>query len=274
MKFKKIYIEISDICSLNCSFCNTQKEKRGIMPLSLFHKAINEAKKHTKLITLHILGDPLKIINLKEYLDIAKNANLSVEITTSGAFLNDFNILLHQCIKQINISLDAIIELKNADELFLKILDFCDFKIKQNTKSFINLRIQKRLRNKAMLLILQERFQIQLAESMLSKDNHRIKLGNKIIIDFRDIFLWKGNKEATNGTCLALDSHIGILSNGVIIPCCIDVEGSMPLGNIQTISINNAINSNRAKNMLNGFKSGILVESTCKTCDYRKRFQV
>lgn len=243
------------------------------MPLDLFNKAINEARKHTRLIALHILGDPLKIANLSDYLDIAKNANLSIEITTSGAFLDDFMILLHPSIKQINFSLDAIIELKNKEEKLVRIFEFCDFKIKQNSQSFLNLRIQKRARNKILLELLQKRFNIALKQDLLAKST-RIKLGDKIIIDFRDTFAWDSDREDIKGTCFALNSHIGILSNGIIIPCCIDTNGTMPLGNIKDSSIINALNSKRARDMIEGFERGDCVESTCKTCDYKRRFHV
>ncbi|RDU63131.1 radical SAM/SPASM domain-containing protein [Helicobacter sp. MIT 14-3879] len=286
MKFKKIYIEISDICKLNCSFCTAIKETRGIMNLELFQKAINEAKKHTNLVTFHILGDPLKISNLIKYLDIAYKASLKVELTTSGVFLDDFNILLHPSIKQINFSLDAIVELKNKFELLDRVIDFCKFKIKNDSKIFINLRIQKRARNKDVLEVLQNKFNIEenLKNNLIDENEGRIKIYNKIIIDFRDTFIWKelntkgynnqqnNNLKAVNGTCFALDSHIGILSNGIVVPCCIDIGGNIPLGNIANSSIYDILQTKKVKDIKEGFKKNIIIEDLCKICDYRRKF--
>lgn len=289
---KKIYIEISDICGLECQFCDTLKGKRGEMDLACFKKAVFEAKKHTKLITLHILGDPLKVKNLHTYLNIAKEARLNVEITTSGIYLNNFDMLIKPPIKQINFSLDAIRELKNAESFLRKIFEFCDFKIQNKSEIFINLRVQKRAENTALVTILENHFKLSnLTQNLFAKSQNRIKLGNKIIIDFRDIFLWSfwdnANKDIsitttdftndssdniTFGTCLALKNHIGILANGEIVPCCIDVYGKLSLGNIAKISIKSALDSTRARKMRSGFDNNIIYEPLCKTCDYRKRF--
>lgn len=302
---KKIYIEISDICGLKCSFCPTPKGIRGIMDLVLFKKAILEAKKHTNLIALHILGDPLKVENLQDYLCVAKNANLSVEITTSGVFLDDFNMLINPPIKQINFSLDAINGLKNRDVLLRKIFAFCDFKIEQKSDIFINLRVQKRAKNKALVAILERQFNTtNLTPHLFHHSQNRIKLGNKIIIDFREIFAWDSNADSsvdsqcdsnmdsnadfrldskktnpanimtnhTFGTCLAFKNHIGILSNGQIVPCCIDTQGILSLGNIASISIESALKSKKAQKMQMGFQNNVIYEPFCKVCDYRKQF--
>lgn len=290
---QKIYIEISDICGLNCSFCDTQKARRGVMDLELFKKATLEARKHTKLIALHILGDPLCVENLGDYLAIAKEANLGVEITTSGIYLSDFDLLLNPPIKQVNFSLDAIIELKNAESFLRKIFDFCAFKKKSDI--FVNLRVQKRARNKPLVAILESEFGVEnLVQNLFTPKQNRIKLGDKIIIDFRGIFAWDSNKnddfsvEKTRkshkissdsakdsvvfGTCLALKNHIGILSNGEIVPCCIDTQGRLSLGNIANSSIQSALQGKRARKMRESFSENVVYEAFCKSCDYRKRF--
>ena len=400
---KKIYIEISDICGLKCDFCPAPKGNRGVMDLATFRKAAFDARRFTRLIALHILGDPLSVGNLAEYLKIAKEANLSVEITTSGANLTNFDLLLQSPIKQINFSLDAIKRLKNAPFLMRRICDFCEYKINKKSEIFINLRVQKRAENaeiveflaqnlaflpKAQNLNLVEKFTTILRNGLKSQNlgQNRVKLGNKIIVDFRDIFEWQidsvnsqnlgeklpihchserseesqkknnrdssptaqndnfkkiaesrldsadfadsapstTNAESANksqqtiegiavevvgflgdfgcetglksakhskspkspqdapksklqtrdefGICLALKSHIGILSNGTIVPCCIDALGNLALGNIKEISLDSALKSARAQKMLQGFRENRLVEHFCQKCDYKNRF--
>ena len=428
---KKIYIEISDICGLKCDFCPAPKGERGVMDLATFRKAAFDARRFTRLIALHILGDPLSVGNLAEYLQIAKEANLSVEITTSGANLADFDLLLRAPIKQVNFSLDAIKRLKNAPFLMRRICDFCEYKINKKSEIFINLRVQKRVENaeiveflaqnlaflpKVQNLDLVEKFTTILQNGLNSQNlgQNRVKLGNKIIIDFRDIFEWQidsANKNLENlplgsnnsvlgmqfrtcenfgestdfslvlspkfsqiqkphrnsqnlrakrsnhhfdcdslrestanqtkfaesaldsanpalstheanstiadeflgfceasdkdktkvyrgsepkralrkqlahtckslksrceskfATCLALKSHIGILSSGTIVPCCIDALGNLALGNIKEISLDSALKSVRAQKMLQGFRENRLVEHFCQKCDYKNRF--
>ena len=338
---KKIYIEISDICGLKCSFCPAPKGIRGVMNLPLFQKAVAEVSHHTKLIALHILGDPLSVENLGDYLAIAKSANLSVEITTSGANLPNlahFDLLLNAPTKQVNFSLDALNELQNRDFLLSKIVDFCKYKKAVKSQVFVNLRVQKRARNRDLVAFLENEFGVENLAQYLGKSNDkkgdsRVKLGEKIIIDFRGVFKWgdlnispslaegdKGgglnaqknssakfsNNESTHpltpsareggqvdsnfarngktnespqdefanthGTCLALKTHIGILSNGEIVPCCMDYAGILSLGNIKDTTLDSALKSKKAQEMRDDFKANIITQPFCKVCDYRKRF--
>lgn len=298
---KKIYIEISDICGLKCSFCPTPKEIRGVMDLGLFKKAAFEARQFTKLITLHILGDPLYVKDLAKYLAVAKEANLMVEITTSGVNLADFNLLLQSPpIKQINFSLDALNELKSRDFLLNRIMEFCVYKRQIKSAIFINLRIQKRARNRDLAIFLENVFGVKNLVQYLdfySKDlqskrrENRIKLGDKIIIDFREIFTWNKKDDTVRnlslqgefvdchksqqiefGTCFALKNHIGILANGEIVPCCMDFSGVLSLGNIKDLSIKSALSSPLACEMRDGFTNNRITQAFCKSCDYRKRF--
>lgn len=275
MKFNKIYIELSDICGLECSFCPIIKGVRGVMNLELFDKIASECKQYTKLITFHILGDPLKLKNIKEYLKIAHKFNLSVEITTSGVYLDNFDFLLNTPIKQVNISLDAIMEIKSKplrDNAFKKVFDFCKYKDSSNSNVFLNLRIQNRINSKTVELknILKQEFNL-----LDLKENTRI--GKKIIIVFREPFLWNIDVEKdftinNKGFCYGLISHFGILSNGDVVPCCIDASGDIILGNLKTQSLKEILYSNRVKNIINGFKNGLIIEKKCLNCNYRIKF--
>ena len=78
---------------------------------------------------------------------------------------------------------------------------------------------------------------------------------------------------AEQGYCQGLRSHFGILVDGTVVPCCLDGEGVITLGNIQTNNLVSILNSARAKAIGNGFKQGFLAEELCKRCDYRMRFK-
>ena len=273
MKFKKIYIELSDICGLDCSFCPSIKGRRGVMSLELFSKIALECSKYTKLIALHILGDPLKIKNLKDYLMIAHKLNISVEITTSGVYLDDFDFLRKSPIKQVNISLDAIMELQSQSfkkRALNRVFEFCRYKDSSNSDIFVNLRIQNRKSPQTAELksVLKQEF------NLLELDSNT-RVGKKIIIVFRESFLWHTNKSdivANTGFCYGLISHFGILSNGDVVPCCIDANGDIVLGNLNKDSLKNILYSSRVQRIINGFKNGIVVEKKCINCNYRMQF--
>ena len=62
--------------------------------------------------------------------------------------------------------------------------------------------------------------------------------------------------------------HIGILSDGTIIPCCLDSNGIINLGNIYDDNINDILNSKRVKDMINGFKRHYKCEELCRHCSF------
>nr|WP_269091542.1 SPASM domain-containing protein [Aliarcobacter butzleri] len=69
-----------------------------------------------------------------------------------------------------------------------------------------------------------------------------------------------------------MDSHFGVLSNGDVVPCCLDKDAIINLGNIEDNSLKNILTSKRVKDIQNGFKKNILVEELCQKCEYRTRF--
>lgn len=296
---KKIYIEISDICGLNCSFCHTPKNKRGVMPLDLFARAITEALKFSKTIALHILGDPCKLKNLSDYLTIAKQNDARIELVTSGAYLHkhSFSLLVSPPIKQISISLEAGFDENNKIPNYLE--NVCEFALfhKQNPQCFLNLRIQdeRLLQDKNKLNEIFCAFDLQKEQRIFTRG--RIKLWQKAFLVVKKSFIWAGfeleisdsNAESSQNLnflesstknpkilkrnleskkCHALKEQIGILSNGVVVPCCIDAQGVINLGNLKTQNLKSILNSSRAIAIKEGFKNYKAIESLCQNCTY------
>lgn len=275
MKFRKIYIELSDICGLKCSFCPLPKNIRGVMPITLFEVCLKEAKKYTNLITYHILGDPLSISNIDDYLALTKQYKLQVELTTSGIYLDNFDNLLRSPIRQINISIDAILDLKSNPLVYRylnRVFEFCHFKETLDSNTFLNLRIQDIKKNEAFIKYIGSVFNINIKDKIT-------QIGKKSRVILKNNFTWinkdfnSGYKQY-HGFCYALISHIGILSNGDVIPCCIDAGGNMVLGNIKLNSISEIMQTSRARNMKEGFRNNFLSEDMCRVCDYRNRFNL
>ena len=89
MKFKKIYVEITNKCNLNCSFCSKLKRELKTMSKDEFKHVISEIKPYTDYIYLHLKGEPLIHPDLEDILKIAKENNIIVNITTNGTKLSD-----------------------------------------------------------------------------------------------------------------------------------------------------------------------------------------
>ncbi|WP_104696879.1 MULTISPECIES: radical SAM/SPASM domain-containing protein [unclassified Helicobacter] len=269
MYFKKIYIELSDICGLKCSFCPSQKGIRGEMSKELFIKIVDQIRGKCKYVCLHILGDPCRIKNLQEYLEILKNANLSVDLVTSGFYLKSKDFLIQPPIHQIAFSLDAGFDKNNKKhpDYLQKILDFCAFKMSYPSKVFINLRIQDTTLN---LLPLQDIFKFFNKEIPRNlKAFERIKLEEYIFLNITKTFEWPSvKKEALQDykVCHALKDQVGILSNGIVVPCCMDTQGDIALGSLWDDSLEEVLSTDRARKIKEGFRNHRAIEDLCKKC--------
>jgi radical SAM protein with 4Fe4S-binding SPASM domain len=287
MKFYRIYIELTNVCGLRCSFCPTKVLPNTTMDLAFFESVINEAKGFTREIACHVVGDPLTLPNLKAYLDIIDRYKMKAMLTTSGYFMkkHTFGTLFHPAVKQINVSLNAFNKNDTSitfEQYIQPILNLCHEKVKQKKELFINLRMwnldeamSEAKFNQALFERLEKAFEVRLDLTALDpKEKKSIRLANKVLLHFDNYFEWPSlhNKNYGHGTCQGLTSHIGILSNGDVVPCCLDHEAVMKLGNVKVQSLKEILDSKRASAMREGFKVGQCSEEMCLKCSYKDRF--
>ena len=67
--------------------------------------------------------------------------------------------------------------------------------------------------------------------------------------------------------CKALHKQIGVLADGSLVPCCMDHNGDIILGNLFTQSLDEILNSPRAKAMVEGFCHHKATELLCRNCE-------
>ena len=284
MRFNKVYIELTNVCGLSCSFCPTKTLPKQTMDIKLFEDILVQLKPYTKEIAYHIFGDPLTLSNLKEYLDISSKHNFKVNITTSGFYLNSFDlkIFLHPAIKQINFSLNSFNKNETKitiDEYFEPMFKLCDLKLKNKVHNFINFRLwniddlnSEDSFNRKVFKKLADYFNIDLSKTSTNKP---VRLENQILLDFDEYFQWPSlnSNHCSQGTCHGLKSHFGILSSGVVVPCCLDGDGVINLGNLHTQKLDDILSSQKVKNIIDGFKENKAIEELCKKCSYKDRFK-
>lgn len=260
--FNRIYIEITNICNLNCDFCPTTSRVKKSMSVSDFEEIILKIKDYTNHIYLHVKGEPLMHPNLDSILKIANKYNLNVNITTNARLLNDkLDIINSNKIRQLNISLHSYNNINDVK----KLLDTVD----KIDSSYISLRLWNNKDNNEILNLLEDHYNIK-----INMTGNRFKLNNKVFLNKESLFTWPDiNNEILNeyGTCKA-KRQLAILVDGTIVPCCLDNDGVIKLGNIFENSIEDVLNSDRYKNMINGFNNNKLVEELCKKCGYRNKF--
>ncbi|HIC13350.1 MAG TPA: radical SAM/SPASM domain-containing protein [Sulfurimonas sp.] len=287
MNFNRVHIEITNICGLACSFCPPKLQPTKTMSLEFFEKVLLELQPYTKSLAFHVMGDPLTLSNLFEYLELAKKHGFVVELTTSGYYLKStaMEVLFHPAVRQLNISLNSY----NKNPLSLSFLEYmdgvlnaCKSKLENYPKPFINLRVwnlddilSEAAFNDLLFSTMENFFDTKIDLDAIYKDKVKsLRLASKVLLNFDNYFQWPSLKSThdSDATCYALKSHIGILADGTVVPCCLDGEGVINLGNMHETSLPDILGSSRAQNMIEGFKHAKAVEELCRKCSYKDRF--
>ena len=87
MRFRKIYVEISNLCNLSCAFCPGTKRTPGRMTPEDFAKLLPKLRPYTDFLYFHIMGEPLCHPKLQSFLELAHKEAFKVIITTNGTLL-------------------------------------------------------------------------------------------------------------------------------------------------------------------------------------------
>lgn len=264
MKFKKIYIEITNICNLNCSFCAKNNRKQEFISLDRFMYILDQIKNYTEYIYLHVMGEPLLHPEINKIIKFANEKGLKVNITTNGFLIDKLN---NNDIRQINISLHSVHEqtVINKDVYLNKIFNKCEELAEKGV--YINYRVW-RSNCLDILSILEERYNIKIK----IEDKTKI-LSNNIFYSKEEEFIWpierlgEGNNYSSGG-CRALKDHIAILVDGTIVPCCLDNNGTIPLGNIFDNNLSDIINSSTYKKLVTGFNENKKIHPLCQNCNF------
>ena len=277
MKFKKIYIEITNSCNFNCSFCFTTSRTTKFMSVDDFRTICERIRPFTNYIYLHVLGEPLLHPHIEDFLQIAQQAGLNVNITTNGGLLErKKDILLKYPIRQINFSLHDAEENIQPENLTAYLQSILDFSKMASNQTYICLRLWNTSSatshhfNQQILNQISSFFNIS-APDLETTTGNGIKLADHIFLQKSPRFEWPDEKleaKVENRYCYALRDHIAILADGTIVPCCLDADGSMKLGNIFTDNLKDVLQSSKALNIKKGFEQRKVVEPLCATCGF------
>lgn len=258
------------------------------MDVPLYERVLDELRPYTDELALHVMGDPMVLSNLEEYLDRAHTLGFRVMITTSGFYLDDERrqMLFHPTIRQVNVSLNSFNKnsvARSFKEYLSAILALCDEKLSRSGEFFINLRLwnlddvaSEAAFNEKLFSILESHFGLESGSIRAQADGTRqsIRLASKILLHFDRYFEWPSleNPVVGNGTCHGLSAQIAVLSDGRVIPCCLDGEGIVELGNLRETNLDKILSSERSEAIVRGFARGIAVEELCQKCRYKERF--
>lgn len=265
MRFKKIYIETTNLCNLNCDFCIKNRRKKEIMTIQNFKIILSKIKNYTNYIYLHILGEPLLNPKLNEFILLASNEGFNINITTNGYLID--KIKYNKNIRQLNISLHSF-DIKYNVELkkyLNNIFDSVEELIKNDT--YVSLRLW--VKNKYSEDIINEvnnYYKLNITKNTKIKEN--------LFFNFEKQFIWPDLNNSyynESGKCYGLTDHIGILVDGTIVPCCLDTLGIINLGNIFKEEIDEILNKKTVIKMIEGFKNNKKEMELCKHCNFLER---
>lgn len=290
-KFKRVYIEITNVCNLHCDFCPQTRRKPEFMDVHMFCNILDQIKDHTEYIYLHVKGEPLLHPKLDSILDLCYEKGFKVNITTNGTLISKVKdrLLTKPALRQMNFSLhsfDGNEGAENKEEYINNILSFAE-EAQQKTKAIISLRLWNyeddnninvlKKRNQAFLSMIENRYHLQdkLKEEVIPGKG--IKIAERLYINQDHQFQWPDLGETEDegkGFCYGLRNQVAILVDGTVVPCCLDGEGVISLGNITERQFSEIIEGQRAYDIIDGFSRREAVEELCRKCGYRKKFNL
>lgn len=276
-KFKKIYIEITNICNLNCSFCSKDNRIKESISLTKMEEVLNKINDYTDYVYLHVKGEPLLHPKLKEILDLCEKYHKKVNVTTNATLVKEKeSILNHPAIRQINLSVHSENKKENYLEEIFAVVD--KLKNKNIVYRFWTMEannLPKESTDSVEKIINHYQLSPEIVEK-LKKDTN-IKINSHTYVNKANQFIWpdiNNDYYKETGYCYALKDQLAILVDGTVVPCCLDSNGIINLGNIYNNDLSEIIGSSRYQEMRIGFCNRKVTEELCKHCSYKERFDI
>ena len=273
--YSRVYVEITNVCNMHCSFCHSHSRAPRQMTEAEYVRILEQLTGKTQYLYHHLMGEPLLHPELPRFLHLAKQAGFHPMLTTNGTLLERLgDQILTDGLHKVNISLHSF----EKDDLAAHrayVQTVAAFAQKANQKGvLISLRLWNNGcddgKNATALQVLQETFTGHWVEN---SRGYRIRDG--LFLEWGDRFIWP-DKDAPKGddhlSCHGLRDHFGILSDGTVVPCCLDSDGVMALGNVFRQELDDILDSPRAKTIADGFRNRKATEDLCRRCAYARKF--
>ncbi len=276
--YRKAYIEITNVCNLSCSFCPGTNRKKSFMTAGEFEKIADEVLPFTDFIYLHLMGEPLLHPQLGEILGMAKSKGLKVIVTTNGTLLGKAGetLISSGALFKVNISLQSYVGNlsdgnENPDEYFDSVFDFAEKSAESGIITVMRLwnggELGKNRYNDRIFNRIRERF-----PGEYDKDYRGFRLRRLLFLEYGEAFEWSmsDGRENESVTCFALRDQFGILCDGTVVPCCLDRDGSLALGNVFDTPLADILSSERTVRFRESLDRHIPPSELCRHCGFAK----
>ena len=287
-RYRRVYVEITNVCNLHCSFCPTVERADARVTPETFAAVMAEVAPVTDEVALHLMGEPLGHPELAALLGVCERYATPVALTTNGLLLTGErrDLALQKIVRQVNISVHSFAANfpgRDVTPYAERVLAFVRRATATRPDLYINLRLWdldaeggSSPENAALRAFFGAAFGVDLAAARLDPRRRKgLPLGGRVAAHVDSRFTWPSLDlpvRATEGSCLALRHQFGVLADGTVVPCCLDKEGRAALGNMREQPLADILAGPRASAMRAGFARGELVEPLCQRCDFAKRF--
>lgn len=267
---KRVYLEITNACNLNCPFCTYEKGS-DFLSLEEIDDYTSQIKKHCDYIYLHILGEPLLHPKFNEILDILDQKKLKLQLVTNGTLLDEYpDILKHECLRKLSISVHSVNNVV-VDERYFECINNL---IAENINTKLELRFYGEDTLSDKLSNYLDELKSKYNFSTTAKANS-YRLKENTYIYFEDFFKWPDINDpyiSNLGKCRAAIDMIAINSKHELTICCLDPKSYNRIGNLKDNSLDELLNSDLYKKYCEDIKNGKLSSDLCSKCTYRLRF--
>lgn len=282
--FKKAYLEITNVCNLACTFCPGSRRPQGFLSPEDFSILAGGLRPHTEYLYLHIMGEPLLHPQLEELLARAAALDFRVMITTNGTLLPQRGELLCASpgVQKVSVSLHSF-EGNGGEAALFPYLDDCcrQAQVLAEAGKRCALRLWNldgettrglNRQNDAILDRLARWFPRPWTEG-----RRGVTLAPRVYLEWGERFDWPDlsapEQNGGRAFCYGLRDQVGVLWDGTVVPCCLDHEGDIPLGNLFHDPLEKILSSPRARALYDGFSAGRAAEPLCQRCGYARRFR-
>lgn len=274
--YSRVYVEITTLCNRNCTFCPGTKRAPKRLTMEEYKAIVDKLKGITKYLYLHVMGEPLTHPQLPDFIKYAAEQGFWVSITTNGTLLEKRKTeLLSSGVYKINISVHSFEEGTNEEyqTYISECMKFADESSKAGILTVLRLWNKgfDEGRNINTLAMLRQYF----AKEEWKDGGKGARIRNKLHLEYGERFEWPDIEKEDRGSevyCYGLKDHFAILCDGSVVPCCLDREGEITLGNIFKQSVSEILSSGRAEAMRQGFRCRTATEELCRKCGYARRF--
>ena len=231
----RCYLEITNICNLDCLFCPKTDRAKRKLSLEEFDALTEKMRGKIRFLYFHLMGEPFLHPLLPQFITMARDKGFIPVLTTNGTLLSRAKGVIEALPHKVQISLHSHEgNGKDSPEQYIK--EVMDFTVRAAEAGIVVvLRLWNQggydSQNDLLHELIAERFPRPWDER-----HYGWRVAKNVYLEYARIFEWPDGEREENkekeAFCYALRNQIGVLVDGTVVPCCLDHAGAIPLGNL------------------------------------------